>query len=100
MLTADQNLPFATRSTVELTPASDTVSTKLSGSGQYDCIVLQNACAAIETSWRRIGLSDKDAREQADAFRRRFETLSPQPHPTEAELDATLAIVADAMVSA
>jgi hypothetical protein len=59
---------------------------------------LDRACAEIFARWIRVVPPD-EARAQADAFRARFATIAAEQRLTEAELDATLAVVADAMAS-
>jgi hypothetical protein len=60
---------------------------------------LDRACAEIFARWSRF-VSPAEAREQAEQFRARCENIAAQGHLSEAELDATLLIVADCMVSA
>jgi hypothetical protein len=60
---------------------------------------LDRACAEIFARWARF-VPENEAREQAEAFRARCETLATAGHLTEPELDATLELVADAMAAA
>lgn len=56
---------------------------------------IDGAAAAIVRAWHRVGLSDAEAREQADNFIHRFHRLGAASD--ERALDATLAAVADVM---
>jgi hypothetical protein len=91
--------PRLARPNHELTPAPNATASKMSALRQIDDTVLQCACDEIFRRWSRF-VSEPEARAQAEAFRRHFETLGAQGHLTTDELDATLKIVADAMAAA
>lgn len=57
---------------------------------------VNEACLAIYKSWSKF-LTEEEAREQAEQFRSRFKTIAAEGHLSEAELDATLSIIADTM---
>lgn len=59
---------------------------------------LDDACALIFRRWRRF-LPETEALDQAASFRQRCRVIA-ETLPTEAEFDATLAVIADAMVAA
>jgi hypothetical protein len=61
--------------------------------------MLNRACEGIIATWRSLGLSETEAQEQADNFRRRCLTLQGGGLMSEAELDATLEAVSSAMAA-
>lgn len=81
-----------------LTPALVTSATYLSGSVHCNSATLARACDEIFNRWRRF-VSDDEARAEAEAFRRRFDTVAVPELVTEVELDAMLDAVADAMAT-
>lgn len=58
---------------------------------------LDRACAEIANRWQRFGLSEFDALEQADNFRRRAEHIVDASIPPDAEFDGVLEAISDAM---
>jgi hypothetical protein len=60
---------------------------------------LDAACAEIYQRWCRF-IPESEASAEAQAFRERCLALAAEGHLTERELDATLEIVGDVMVSA
>lgn len=81
--------------TPKVNPNSATFANGLCSSVHRNNAALQRACDHIAASWRRLGLSPAEAAEQAENFRRRYESL--QNSRGDAELDATLDRVAAAM---
>lgn len=90
---------FTSASTGDLTPGAASHSTKLSGPGDHYPRLLHATCAEIAARWRRYGLSEADAQAEADRFAERYRRLQATATLAEAELDATLLLVADAMAA-
>ncbi len=85
-------------SSPHLTPSYVANATCLSGSVRSNFATLSRACDEVFNRWRRF-LPEHEARAEADAFRRRFESIAVQEVVTERELDAVLELVADTMAS-
>jgi hypothetical protein len=93
----DAPLPFlAIDQSVSSTPTIQPLDAMVNGATIGDLQALDHACALIYRRWSRY-LSEAEAREQSNAFRRRCERVAAAGHPADAELDATLAIVSDCM---
>jgi hypothetical protein len=76
----------ASATPAELLRPRDTLSTKFVGSGNHESGLVDKACAEIVARWRRAGLSEDAALEQALRFAVRFSraragvAFVPQPN--------------------
>lgn len=90
MLNAATNhkLPAEAGTTTKTITSRPAITTDLSGSRHDFPVIIQSACAAIVSSYRRAGFSDADARAQAAAFAERCQQLK-----YDSEVDAVAAIM-------
>jgi hypothetical protein len=87
-------LPSLSQSSIARPPVSESERSCAREPAQISPGALDRACAEIFRNWRRFK-PESEARAEADAFRRRCEAMAALNHLTEAELDATLEIVAE-----